>query len=77
MMIGAVFVLLNESHVTQVIQTSHGLAYPTLGYNNPLNQARPILGHCDMIRQIAFDADSPTPSDMWYTQLVASSDARC
>ena len=56
MMTGAVFVLLNESHVTQVIQTSHGLAYPTLGYNNSLNLTRPRLGHRAKIRQVAFDA---------------------
>ena len=59
MMTGAVFVLLNESHVTQVIQTSHGLAYPTLGYNNSLNQTRPRIqlgssqAHLSLIHYVA------------------------
>ena len=52
MMTGAVFVLLNESHVTQVIQTSHGLVYPTLGYNNSLNQTRLHLRGCGTLMKI-------------------------
>ena len=30
-----------------------------------------------MTGQQLAEPDSPTPSDLWYTKLVASSDARC